>query len=262
MLRCSVNGSILLTGLPLGDRPAAIARAGFRAAEFWWPFAEAAPAESEVDQFARALEDAGVQLTALNFFAGDMPNGERGVVCQPHRRAEFEANVAVMVRLAERLGCRAFNALYGLPGEDRDLAEQTAIQNLTAAAAAVADFGGVVLLEPLSAVPDYPLRTAADAIAVIDRLRADGVRNVKLLADFYHLAVNGDDVPAVIRDHAGEIGHVQIADAPGRGAPGTGELPLREWIDQAEAAGYDGWVGLEYQSQAEDPFEWLEEDAR
>ena len=100
-----------------------------------------------------------------------------------------------------------------------------------------------------------PVKTAADALAVIAKLDDRGVDNVKLLADFYHLTVNGDDVDAVIRDHADEFGHVQIADAPGRGEPGSGTAPITQWIADAEAAGYHGWIGLEYKTAAADPFE-------
>lgn len=257
LTRYSVNGSILLTRLALPDRLAAIREAGFGAVEFWWPFPEAAPPRSDLDRFAGAIEDSDLQLSALNFFGGDLPAGERGLVCRPDRSEEFAANVSVMVGLAERLGCRAFNALYGIPEADASATEETAIANLTLAAKAVATFGGTVLLEPLSGVTGYPLKTAADVLPVLERLRAAGADNVKLLADFYHLAGNGDDVPAVITEHAAEIGHVQIADVPGRGAPGTGDLPLREWIAQVDQAGYDGWIGLEYQSAADDPFGWL-----
>lgn len=83
-----------------------------------------------------------------------------------------------------------------------------------------------------------------------------------LLADFYHLAVNGDDVDAVIARHLTRISHVQIADAPGRGEPGTGQLPLRRWIDDIHTAGYHGWIGLEYRSAGADPFAWLPREER
>ena len=119
-----------------------------------------------------------------------------------------------------------------------------------------------MLLEPVSGADAYPLKTAADVLAVIDQVKAAGADNIALLADFYHLSVNGDDVDAVIRDHAPDFGHVQIADAPGRGQPGSGELPIAQWIRDAEAGGYDGWVGLEYKTADPDPFAWLPRDQR
>ena len=84
-----------------------------------------------------------------------------------------------------------------------------------------------------------------------------GAPNLRLLADLYHLHVNGDDVDAVIRDHCGRIGHVQIADAPGRGEPGTGELPLDSYLQQLVDLGYPGYVGLEYKATRPDTFDWL-----
>ena len=255
----TVNASILLTDLPVNERPAAAKAAGFDAVEFWWPFASAVPAQQEVDAFVAAIQDAGVQLTGLNFFAGDMPAGDRGLVSWVGREGEFRDNVEVVVGIGERTGTKAFNALYGLrqDGVDAQTQDDLAVENLAIAGKAVARIGGIVLLEPVSGADAYPLKTAADALAIIARVKDEhGVDNVKLLADFYHLAVNGDDVAAVIADHAGEFGHIQIADAPGRGEPGTGELPIAEWIDAARAGGYDGVIGLEYKATQADPFAW------
>lgn len=256
MTRYTVNASILLTNLPILERPAAARAAGFDAVEFWWPWTTAVPEKSEVEGFVGAIEQAGVQLTGLNFFAGDMPAGDRGVVNNPGRQEEFRANVELVVDIAQRLGCKHFNALYGLHTEGADEAAESgaARENLAYAAKAVAAFGGTVLLEPVSGADRYPLKTAADALAVIDSVGAD---NLRLLADFYHLAVNGDDVAKVVAEHAHEFGHIQIADAPGRGAPGTGDLPLQDWISAAQQGGYDGPIGLEYVAGDADPFAWL-----
>jgi len=256
----TVNCSILLTDLPLLERPAAVKAAGFDAVEFWWPFASAVPATAEVDAFVSAIQDAGVRLTGLNFFAGDMPGGDRGLVSWIGREDEFRANVEVVVAIGERLGTRAFNALYGnrIEGADPAAQDALAVQNLAIAAQAVARIGGTVLLEPVSGTPAYPLKTAADALAVIERVRDDhGTDDIRLLADFYHLAVNGDDVAAVVAEHAADFGHIQIADAPGRGEPGTGDLPLSAWIDAVRAGGYRGPIGLEYKATQPDPFAWL-----
>lgn len=255
----TVNASILLTDLPVNERPAAAKAAGFDAVEFWWPFSSAVPAQQDVDGFVAAIQDAGVQLTGLNFFAGDMAGGDRGLVSWVGREGEFRDNVEVVVGIGERTGTKAFNALYGLrqDGVDAKAQDDLAVENLAIAAKAVARIGGIVLLEPVSGADAYPLKTADDALAIIARVKDEhGVDNVRLLADFYHLAVNGDDVAAVIADHAAEFGHIQIADAPGRGEPGTGELPLTEWIDAARAGGYDGVIGLEYKATQDDPFAW------
>jgi hydroxypyruvate isomerase len=256
----TVNCSILLTDLPLLDRPRAARNAGFEAVEFWWPFDSPTPTDADVTAFIRAIEDAGVQLTGLNFAAGDMPGGDRGILSNPGLTQAFRDNVEIAVGIAETLGTRAFNALYGNRIDEFTPATQddVATENLAYAARAADRIGATVLIEPVSGAPRYPLLTAADAIRVIDRVHRDhDVANITLLADLYHLHVNGDDITAAITDHGSRIGHVQIADAPGRGEPGTGDIPLRTYLDQLADHGYQGHIGLEYKATKPDTFEWL-----
>lgn len=260
-MRFDVNCSILFTELPLLDRPAAAKAAGFDAVEFWWPFAAAVPPASDVEAFIAAIHDAGVQLVGLNFFAGDMPGGDRGVVSWPARSAEFRDNVELVATIGAATGCRSFNALYGnrIAHLHREVQEETAVANLAFAATAMARIGGTVLVEAVSGPHPYQLRTAADVVAVLDR-----VPNLAFLADLYHLTVNGDDVPKVLAEHADRIGHVQIADAPGRHEPGTGDIDLDGHLSQLEQAGYQGWVGLEYVPSGPSAlsFEWLPRERR
>jgi hydroxypyruvate isomerase len=263
-MRFDVNLSILFTELPLLERPAAAKQAGFDAVEFWWPWPVAVPSDAEVDAFVTAVQDAGVQLVGLNFFAGDMPGGDRGLVSWPARSAEFRDNIDVTVGMGEQLGCRAFNALYGnrVDGAAPEEQDALATENLVIAARAAAQIRGTVLVEPVSGAPRYPLLTAADALAVIDRVakeEPDAAANLALLLDVYHLAVNGDDVEKAIEASVGRIGHVQIADAPGRNEPGTGELDIDGHLRRIAATGYDGWVGLEYKPSgaSADAFDWL-----
>jgi hydroxypyruvate isomerase len=256
----TVNCSILFTELPLLERPRAARAAGFDAVEFWWPFDSPTPPQAAVAAFIRAIQNAGVQLTGLNFAAGDMPGGDRGILSDPAMTAAFRDNVDTAIGIAEKLGTRAFNALYGNRGDDLSPATQddVACENLAFAGRAAQRIGAIVLIEPVSGAPRYPLKTASDAIGVIDRVRAEhGASNLRLLADMYHLAVNGDDVSAAIRDYSDQIGHVQIADAPGRGEPGTGGLPLGGYLERLFAAGYRGHIGLEYKPTRESTFDWL-----
>ncbi len=258
----TVNCSIMFTELPLLERPAAAKAAGFDAVEFWWPFTTAVPADADVDAFVSAVRDAGVQLSGLNFFAGDMPGGDRGLVSWPERSGEFVDNIDATISIGERLGCKAFNALYGnrIDGVDPEEQDKVATENLVKAAAAAAAIGGTVLIEPVSGAAKYPLLTAADALTVIDRAQQAGAGdNIGLLADLFHMAVNGDDVDAVIANDIARIVHVQIADAPGRGEPGTGDLALQAQMSALQEGGFDGWVGLEYKptKATVDTFGWL-----
>ncbi|MER6732386.1 TIM barrel protein [Streptomyces puniciscabiei] len=270
--RFNVNLSILFTELPLLERPAAAAAAGFTAVELWWPWVDSpTPEQSELDALKKAIEDAGVQLTGLNFYAGQLPGPDRGALSVPGAESErFRANIDVAIAFAQSLGCTAFNALYGNRVDGVDPAEQDALalENLVLAAEAVGRVGGTVLIEALNAPesPKCPIVSAPKAIEIVDKVNAaTGLGNAKFLMDLYHLSMNGEDLPSVIERYAAQTGHVQIADNPGRGAPGTGSLPLEELLDQLKKAGYDGWVGLEYKAgdrPSAETFGWLPREAR
>lgn len=266
-LRYEVNCSIMYTELPLLERPAAARAAGFDGIELWWPFPEAVPADADVDRLVAAVQDAGVQLVGLNFAAGDMPAGDRGLLSWPARSQEFRDNVDVAVGIGERLGVTGFNALYGnrVDGASPQEQDELATENLAVAARAADRIGAVVLVEPVSGADRYPLLTAADAVAAMDRAAGHGgVDNLRLLFDVYHLAVNGDDVDAAVARYADRVGHVQVADAPGRHEPGTGDLDIDTPLAALERAGYRGWVGLEYKPAAgtDDGLSWLPRERR
>ena len=262
----AVNCSILFTELPLLDRAAAAAEAGFTAVEFWWPWATATPSDAEVDEFCASIASAGVQLVGLNFFAGDMPGGDRGVLNLTERTEEFRASVTIAARIAERTGCRAFNALYGNTpqGSDQAALDQVATENLLLACQSVDSFGGIVLIEPISGAPTYPLKTAAQVAAVVEAVQAAGSANVALLYDCFHLAANGDDVFAAIDDYYELFGHVQVADNPGRGEPGTGSLDIEGILGELRARGWADYVALEYKptTSTVESFGWLPADRR
>ncbi|MET8860189.1 TIM barrel protein [Streptomyces sp. NPDC004579] len=270
--RFTANLSILFTELPLLERPAAAAAAGFTAVELWWPWVDSpTPERSELDALRTAIEAAGVRLTGLNLYAGRLPGPDRGALSLPGEESErFRANIDVATDLAGSLGCTALNALYGnrLPGVDPDEQDALALENLALAARAADRIGAILLVEALNEreSPDYPLVSASAAVAVVDKVNAaTGLGNTRFLMDLYHLAMNGEDLPRVIAAHAGRTGHVQIADSPGRGAPGTGALPLEGLLDQLAAAGYAGWVGLEYKPgdrPSARAFDWLPATAR
>jgi len=253
-MRYLANCSMLFTELPLLQRPAAARAAGFDAVEFWWPFPTPVPAQADVDAFTASVRDAGVQLVGLNFFAGDLAGPDCGVLSIPARSHEFRDNVDVTVGIGADLGVSGFNALYGNRVDDATPAgqDELATENLALAAKAAAGIGATVLVEPVSGPKPYPLRTAAQTVAVVDRVRATGAGNVGFLCDLYHLASNGDDVDAAIERYADRVAHVQIADAPGRGEPGSGSLDLDRYLDALAAKGYNGWVSLEYKPSTGD----------
>jgi hydroxypyruvate isomerase len=267
-LRYTVNCSMLFTELPLLERPAAAAAEGFGAVEFWWPWPDQpVPSDRDADAFIRAIADAGVQLTGLNFFAGDLTGPDAGVLSIPARSQQFRDNVDATVEIAQRLGVKGCNALYGNRVDDATPEQQDAlaIENLALAAKAADRASATVLVEPVSGPKPYPLRTGDDAVAVVEAVRAVGASNVGFLCDLFHLANNGDDLDRAIEAHAATVAHVQIADAPGRGEPGSGRLDLPRHLAALEQRGYAGWVGLEYQpttATTSESLGWLPRERR
>jgi hydroxypyruvate isomerase len=264
-LRFDVNCSILFTELALLERPAAAKAAGFDGVEFWWPFDEPVPGDKEADAFVAAIADAGVDLVSLNFLTGDIAAGERGLLSIPHATADFRRNIPAAVELATRVGCTRLNAPYGnrLAPADANLTREQddlAIENLRLAADAAAAVGATVLIEPINSVdlPLFPIDTSAKAAAVIEKSRRV---NVMMLADLYHLAMMSEDLSGTLSRYAPLIGHVQVADVPGRGAPGTGTLDFEPLFAKLIDQGYTGGVGLEYRpndmTDSSTSFGWL-----
>ena len=171
-----VNCSLMFTEEPLLQQQATARAAGFSAVEFWWPFATPVPPDRDVDTFVAAVQEAGVALVGLNFFAGDLAGPDCGVLSIPRRSSQFRDNIDVTAGIGERLGVRGFNALYGnrVDGVDPEAQDELAIENIALAAKAAAGIGATVLIESVSGPKPYPLRTAGDAVAVVRRARAAG----------------------------------------------------------------------------------------
>lgn len=249
-VRWVANLSTLFTELPLLERPAAAAAAGFAEVEVWWPFEDRPrPAADEVDAVVAAVQGAGVRLTAMNLYGGDAAAGERGVAAHPDRADDFLDALGVAMHLARRTGTRLFNVPFGrrlptVPDEDQDRAGLMALQH---AARAVHELGGSIMIEPMSGMDDYPVSTTARALELIRQVRQDApAESVGLLLDAYHLLSSGED-PLVALTHAGsDLVHVQVADAPGRGEPGTGRADLVDFVAALGPSGYAGAVALEW----------------
>jgi hydroxypyruvate isomerase len=259
-MRFSVNVSILFTEVPLLERFARARDAGFDAVELWWPRGE------DLGEVRAAIEDAGVDVVVLNFDAGDMPAGDRGLISDPARRDEFRANVPVALELAEAVGCTKLNALAGheLPGLERAAQLELARDNVRFAADAARAQGAEVLIEAVNTYENGPYLLSRTQAAA-EFARSAGRDNVRLQYDAYHMQRMEGDLTATIERHIGEIAHVQIADSPGRGHPGTGEINFDYVLRRLAELGYDGHVGLEYKAPAgdtEESLEWLPRERR
>jgi hydroxypyruvate isomerase len=259
-MRFTANISMLFKEYPLTERFARARSAGFSAVEMWWPSGE------DLSAVERAARDSGVRLTGLNFDAGNMPAGDRGLLSDPERQGAFRENVPIALGIAERLGCDKLNALVGLRIESLPLEEQMALarENVAWAADQAAGQGAIILIEAVNTFENGPYLLQSTKQAV-EFVRAVGRPNVKLQYDAYHMQRMEGNLVATIREHLSEIAHVQIADSPGRGEPGTGEIHYPYVFQQLEELGYDGLIGLEYKPSSGDTVEslgWLPEAAR
>jgi len=243
----SANVSLLFSDVPYIERFGAAAAAGFDRVESWWPFATPSPAPDEVTRFVEAIEAAGVTLTGLNFWAGDMPGGDRGVAAVAGRAVELRENLPSLLAIARATECRSFNLLYGHVDDDPESARSRAAAAIAAAADEISVIDGTILLEPLAQGLNgaYPLLTPEDVLEVIDG-DLGGRDDVKLLFDVFHLASNGVDTPGAASRLVNRIGHVQFADAPGRGEPGSGVAMIDATMEALRGAGYSGTVAAEY----------------
>jgi hydroxypyruvate isomerase len=236
------------------ERPAAARAAGFDAIEVQFPYVV------PLDDFARAIEKAGVKVALINFPAGDFDKGDRGLGALPARQAEFRAGIAEGRRYAERLRVDRFNLLAGVPGRDvpdRE-ARATLMENLRFAADAVREIGATVCLEAINTrdVPGFYLHDPDQVVALIDEAE---VRNAALQYDLYHMQImRGDLIPTMERLRS-RIGHMQFADTPGRHEPGTGEINYANVFPAIDRIGYAGWLGAEYrpQGRTEDGLGWF-----
>lgn len=245
MPKFSANLSFLYPELPFLDRFAAAAKDGFAAVEYAVPYV----ASPEV--LAGRLAEHGLVQALFNLPAGDWEGGERGIACHPDRIDEFRAGIDTAIRYAKALNCTTVNCLAGirLDKVTTSALDKTMIYNLRYAAPLLADAGIMLVIEPINRrdIPDFHLSTTGHAERLLEAVGSD---NLRIQYDFYHMQiVQGDLVPTFERlRHL--IGHVQIADTPGRHEPGTGEINYDFVLNELDRLGYDGWVGCEYRPLA------------
>jgi hydroxypyruvate isomerase len=226
--------------------------AGFSAIESAWPEDERdrAGLAAAVAEQRRDAPDLAVAL--LNCPGGDSAAGERGFVNDDTRREEAETAFAEAVELAVAIGAPNLNLLVGraLPGVPESRQRAAIVAALRSFAPLAGERGLRVLLEPINEIenPGFLAPTPDAAVELIEAAGAEHAEQLGLLLDLYHVARAGDDPARAIERHRRWVGHVQLSDHPGRGAPGTGELPIWDLLERLRASSYDGAVGLEYEA--------------
>jgi len=257
MPRFAANLKWLFTEHAFLDRFGAARAAGFGAVEFPSPYEHPATA------IAERLERHGLRCILFNLPSGDPSKGDFGIACRPGREAEFREGVARAIEYARVLRCGRINCIAGkgLEGEDRASLREVLLSNLRFAAREIKAAGLDFVIEPLNDkdTPGFLLTRQREAAAIIDEL---GAANLGLQFDIYHVAMMGDDPAALIEALRPIIRHVQFADAPGRGEPGTARVAIKPLFDLLDRIGYDGWVSAEYRPsrRTEETLGWFHSD--
>lgn len=238
MPKFSINLSMLFTELPFMQRFAAARQAGFTAVEIQFPYAFAAR------DIRAQLQEHELELVLFNLPAGNWDAGDRGIAAIWDRRDEFREGLELAMEYVDILQPHAVNLLAGA-SEDTDANDLALLQNIRIASETLAEEGIKLVIEPINTidVPDFALPTAFAALDVISEIKAT---NIQLQLDVYHALQMEEDPIAILRDHIDEIGHIQIADVPGRHQPGTGVVDWPVLFAALDALDYRGFVGLEY----------------
>jgi hydroxypyruvate isomerase len=257
MPKFSANISMLFRERPLLERFAAARAAGFDAVEIQFPY------DTSLPDLVRAKDEAGVAVDLINLPAGDFSTGVRGIAGLPGRAAEFREAVKKGRDYAQALGARKTNVLAGVPPPDakrQDCLAQLA-ENLGHAAEALNPFGIRVVVEAINLydVPGFLVNATPDALEIAARASAGGMRDIAVQADLYHMTRMGEDIPAALVKLGARLGHIQFADVPGRGEPGSGGLDWKRLFAAVDRAGYTGLSAAEYNPtrRTEDTLGWL-----
>ncbi|WP_411034457.1 hydroxypyruvate isomerase [Shinella sp. BYT-45] len=259
MPRFAANLTMLFNEVPFLERFALAAKAGFEGVEYLFPY------DFDKEALRAALDLHGLTQVLHNLPAGNWAGGERGIAILPDRVDEFRRGVASAIDYATALGCRQVNCLAGIApvGVSDDVLRTTFVANLKLAAAELGKHGIRLLIEPINRfdIPGFYLNTPDQAASIIAET---GSHNLFIQYDLYHQQRTGGELVGTFRKHQAKIAHVQLADNPGRGEPGTGEIAWPFVFETLDALGYDGWIGCEYKPRAttEEGLGWLAEVGR
>jgi len=259
MPRFAANLSMLFTELPFLDRFAAARAAGFRAVEYLFPY------EFPKEEVAARLRGEGLKQVLHNLPAGDWAAGERGIACHPNRVDEFRAGVERAILYANALDCGQLNCLAGKlpPGVSRERARETLVANLHHAAGRLREAGIRLLVEPINSydIPGFFLTRTEQAIGLIEEVASD---NLFVQYDIYHAQRMEGELAATLQRYLANIGHIQLADNPGRNEPGTGEINFAWLLRHLDALGWKGYIGCEYRPRSTtlEGLGWMKEFAQ
>jgi hydroxypyruvate isomerase len=242
MIRLAANISTMFTELPFAERIGAAARAGFKAVECQFPYLV------EPREITQRLAAHGLKWVLFNAPPGRVEAAERGIASLPGREAEFDAGITQVLEYVAVTGARRVHVMAGLlpPGVVRERHLQTYVSNLAHAADLLEEVGVTVMIEPINTRVDVPGYLLDSTGLAVECIREANRPNIKLQYDVYHMQIMEGDLMRSVERLLPWIGHIQIADNPGRHEPGTGEIAFERLLRHIDATGYDGHIGCEY----------------
>jgi hydroxypyruvate isomerase len=253
MPRFNANIQFMFTEYDVLDRYDAAAKAGFTGVELQSPY------DIPIAEIVARLESNGLRHVLINLPGDDPSTGAKNVAINPARRDLFRESVDQGVEYAAGLDCVAVNSGVGpaIDGVSHEAHWETYVENMQYAAPLFAEVGVKLLIEPINTrdQPGFFIHDSSQGMAAV---AAVGHPNFGLQYDVYHMQIMEGDLAPTIAEHLSSIGHIQIADTPGRHEPGTGEINYPFVFAHLDSLGYSGWVGAEYHpsKRTEDTLEW------
>jgi hydroxypyruvate isomerase len=238
MYQLAPNIDLLFTeaGDSAADRVRAAAAAGFDAVEMWGPTGK------DISALHDALQETGVTLTA------QLAEPRMQFMIPPKDHAPFFTGLDAGVEVARRLDCPRIvvGSGTGFGGRNRQSQLDELIEIFSKGIAHIQGSGVTLVLEPVNIRVDHPgalLDRTGEAVYIA---RGVDSPHFGVLYDLYHSTVEGEDVAIELANAGSLIRYVQVADAPGRGEPGSGAIDWPARLGDLRAGGYDGPIGLEY----------------
>ncbi len=224
------------------DLPAACGKAkalGFDAIEIFPP----GPDAVRVDDLRKFLGDHGLALAAVGTGAGWVKHRLTLTSADPAVCERARAFVRSIIDVAGPLGAPAIiGSMQGRVGDEgREAANSRLAEALEDLGQHAAQFGVPLIYEPLNRYETDFVNTVEAGVSLLRSLKT---KNVRLLADLFHMNIEEADIAAALRAGGEHIGHVHFVDSNRRPA-GCGHLDYAPIARALQEIGYDGFVSAE-----------------
>jgi hydroxypyruvate isomerase len=241
MLNFTANLSLLFTEVELINRFKAAKQKGFDAVEIQFPYSLSA------ETLKNALKEQQLKLVLFNVDADDLLHGGEGLACVPEKRDQFRQAIDQTLEYAKLLKPEVINVLPGRCFNEKRKQDylETFKENLCFAVEAFAPLDIKTVFEAVNShdMPGFIIHNGQQMLGILEQLKHP---KLFMQYDIYHMQTMGDKPEEFIARYADRIGHIQFADCPGRGQPGTGQINFERVFSVIEKSAYSGWVGAEY----------------